>query len=397
MRFSFEIIIGIPGPSPSLVASSNPGVMTCVFGVYVFMLGPCGSDNVRRDTTFFLLALAPDILYHLMSVPGVPFSPLDEALNSLAPSSEQIRRHRKAVVMFCSGCRKTDGGPLRKCAKCHTALYCSKECQTRDWPVHKKMCGGEVQGALKLLKTMMSNPVLYTKLLECFVLAFDLLRRTRRDEMLLANVNIAVEPANIDDFEDMLLRNGSSKNNILGMLQVNAVTASADPQWFVHGRRELWCSHRAMADSAGCHADTVVIMDVIHANAQMSMTIPLRISKDILTVLALGGGDFTNISSVTGDTTTAYTVECCLEFINAHIRADKHNQLLLRTKMRPADIQVIRDTANYKDMDGGLVERFHAKIARESVYRKIYQKFIERRKAVTGVIISPPVLNMLCR
>ncbi|KAF8133531.1 hypothetical protein K438DRAFT_1787517 [Mycena galopus ATCC 62051] len=298
----------------------------------------------------------------------VAFSPLDEALfNSLAPSSKDIRNHRKAIIMLCSGCGKTDGDlgqPLRKCAKVSRQpsarrLICFSVPSSAR-PTHKKMCGGE--GVLKLVKTMMSNPVLYTQ--------------TRRDEMLLARVDIAVEPANIDDFEDMLMRNGPTKKNVTGMLQVNALTASADPRWFVHGRRELWRGQRALADSAGFHADAVVIMDIIPTDAQMSITIPLRIPKDVLTVWTSEGAGFTNISSDIGSTTNP--------FINAHIRTDTHNQLLLRTKMRAADIQVIRDTANYKDSNGSLAETLHAKIAREAVYRKLYQKFVERRKAVTG-------------
>ena len=40
----------------------------------------------------------------------------------------------------CSHC-KTREGELRRCAKCHVAKYCSKECQSVDWKArHKKHC-----------------------------------------------------------------------------------------------------------------------------------------------------------------------------------------------------------------------------------------------------------------
>lgn len=39
----------------------------------------------------------------------------------------------------CASCG-TSGVPLKKCAKCHTAVYCNRECQTSDWKVHKKVC-----------------------------------------------------------------------------------------------------------------------------------------------------------------------------------------------------------------------------------------------------------------
>ncbi|PFH45906.1 hypothetical protein AMATHDRAFT_51402 [Amanita thiersii Skay4041] len=30
--------------------------------------------------------------------------------------------------------------PLKACSKCKTAQYCSKECQTEHWPIHRPMC-----------------------------------------------------------------------------------------------------------------------------------------------------------------------------------------------------------------------------------------------------------------
>ena len=41
---------------------------------------------------------------------------------------------------LCSHCRKEDT-KLKKCAKCATAKYCSKECQKSDWIAkHKAHC-----------------------------------------------------------------------------------------------------------------------------------------------------------------------------------------------------------------------------------------------------------------
>lgn len=49
--------------------------------------------------------------------------------------------HLKNVNYFlrntCSVCAKLG---LFKCAACNDKLYCSKECQTQDWKVHKKKC-----------------------------------------------------------------------------------------------------------------------------------------------------------------------------------------------------------------------------------------------------------------
>ncbi|KAI1363621.1 putative MYND domain protein [Xylaria arbuscula] len=40
----------------------------------------------------------------------------------------------------CNGCNKTSSD-LKRCAKCATTLYCSRECQKTDWKTHKKICG----------------------------------------------------------------------------------------------------------------------------------------------------------------------------------------------------------------------------------------------------------------
>ena len=39
----------------------------------------------------------------------------------------------------CSNCMK-EGEELRHCLDCKFVRYCSKECQTSDWPSHKHLC-----------------------------------------------------------------------------------------------------------------------------------------------------------------------------------------------------------------------------------------------------------------
>jgi splicing suppressor protein 51 len=43
----------------------------------------------------------------------------------------------------CAKCAKTStesGIDLKRCAKCRTTPYCSRECQKADWKAHKKIC-----------------------------------------------------------------------------------------------------------------------------------------------------------------------------------------------------------------------------------------------------------------
>lgn len=44
----------------------------------------------------------------------------------------------------CGACRKTEeelGASLLNCAKCRSTQYCNKECQRKDWKMHKLICG----------------------------------------------------------------------------------------------------------------------------------------------------------------------------------------------------------------------------------------------------------------
>ncbi|KAI0533239.1 putative MYND domain protein [Xylaria digitata] len=40
----------------------------------------------------------------------------------------------------CNNCKKASS-ELKRCAKCSTTLYCSRDCQKADWKTHKKICG----------------------------------------------------------------------------------------------------------------------------------------------------------------------------------------------------------------------------------------------------------------
>ncbi|PHH63855.1 hypothetical protein CDD81_5412 [Ophiocordyceps australis] len=46
------------------------------------------------------------------------------------------------MALECYNCKKPGAETaLKKCAKCWTALYCSRDCQKADWKAHKKVCG----------------------------------------------------------------------------------------------------------------------------------------------------------------------------------------------------------------------------------------------------------------
>lgn len=41
----------------------------------------------------------------------------------------------------CAGCHQDRPlEELEKCGRCMNVYYCNKECQRKDWPLHKKTC-----------------------------------------------------------------------------------------------------------------------------------------------------------------------------------------------------------------------------------------------------------------
>ena len=49
--------------------------------------------------------------------------------------------HRTMSTRRCEECRAVlDPAKILRCAKCQSCFYCSKECQTRNWRVHKRVC-----------------------------------------------------------------------------------------------------------------------------------------------------------------------------------------------------------------------------------------------------------------
>lgn len=44
-------------------------------------------------------------------------------------------------VMLCGACGRVDN--VKKCGGCGVVAYCGKECQKKDWEMHKQVCGSQ--------------------------------------------------------------------------------------------------------------------------------------------------------------------------------------------------------------------------------------------------------------
>lgn len=49
-------------------------------------------------------------------------------------------KNRKNVNKIYPKCNACNNDGINKCSKCKTTFYCSKECQIKDFKMHKKVC-----------------------------------------------------------------------------------------------------------------------------------------------------------------------------------------------------------------------------------------------------------------
>jgi hypothetical protein len=178
----------------------------------------------------------------------------------------------------------------------------------------------------------MANPDLLVQLGGCFILAFDLIDRARCSEPLVARLDVALEPSDIFNLAEIFLGlgegtlasgSGSKKagrgKNYDGMLQVSAFTPITNPKQITDSHRVVWQRERAKADAAGYRANEVVLMDIFHADGQMSMTIPMQLSpglKDLVAAWKADGFAKPTDADPTGKTTRdPCTIQTSIQYL----------------------------------------------------------------------------------
>ncbi|KAG2067525.1 hypothetical protein BDR04DRAFT_1104946 [Suillus decipiens] len=294
----------------------------------------------------------------------------DKEFRSTAVSSEFLKESQKRMFRVqCTQCQTALEKPL-KCTKCKSVWYCSKECQKKHWPTHKPRCH-EVErssGALKFVRMFILNPILMAFLKVGVAIDCGLLDNARIgfDVPFGVRVDIAIEPSNILDFVGLYFDNKSPEEKLQGMVQINAMT----PWELTSEPLRKWREARARHDAEGFANDPVGLVNFVDIsctkNVGNAVTADLHFPLFILNT-AKARESFLGVSAVTGaEIRKPMNAMTCLENINMHIRADKGNQLHLRTEMTDQDKEVIRAAGHNEDTY--LARIVKEKMKREHIY-----------------------------
>ncbi|KAE8440743.1 hypothetical protein EG329_006622 [Mollisiaceae sp. DMI_Dod_QoI] len=83
--------------------------------------------------------------------PGGATTDRSEVQSPTGPASEhQTEASSSSTILTkkCANCGTSETDPekpLKPCSKCQTVRYCSRDCQKKDWKVHKKTCASDAQ------------------------------------------------------------------------------------------------------------------------------------------------------------------------------------------------------------------------------------------------------------
>ncbi|KAJ7090753.1 hypothetical protein B0H15DRAFT_244411 [Mycena belliarum] len=308
---------------------------------------------------------------------------------SFATPVKEMRQRRNQNTFACATCFKLEGPAvkLRNCARCNHVQYCSKECQKKDWALHKTGCSPSASNSpsiLKIAQIIFASTFLDMHLQNCVVMAFDLVHRpVGLEKPIVARLDIATEPTELMRFFDIYL--GRPVENVQGMVQLNAFTPLPD---FVcdKGPMGAWQKMRDDLVSAGPAAAglvaSVALLIVSKANALVCIA-PLMITHEAVG-LVRRAPKVSCASAITGTVhEEEYTVHTALEMMNKHIRADDGDRLSLRMPMAPSDIQTIRDartasTARPADWPAAPPRNLAASLLKEKMGRdKMYTPTIQ--------------------
>ncbi|KAF9476535.1 hypothetical protein BDN70DRAFT_995593 [Pholiota conissans] len=298
---------------------------------------------------------------------------LQSRILAAGPTSGEIKDVRQQIGVACTNCYKP-GQDFKRCERCKTSYYCSRECQKSHWPKHKTFCK-EIEGsAMKsLLENVIANKILFNSLQALLAIEFDLPNNPQLiRKPLMVRLDYVVEPANLEDLHSLLKsKSKDASGSIMGMFQLTNMISprsggSSAP--LTPMRQSMWETARREVDEGGGYNTPVGLVELANNDSPQTQTFPLFIMPNALDMVkkmepALIPTDGPAIVA------KRISVHSYMEHINATIRHDTENRWLLRKKMRDSDKKMIRDVAA-KNWKSYAALYFNEKMKREFVYKQ---------------------------
>ncbi|KAF9485122.1 hypothetical protein BDN70DRAFT_917280 [Pholiota conissans] len=278
---------------------------------------------------------------------GVPWS------NQTAKDIKEKRRGAHRICTACQG-TETEDNFYKVCSRCKNRFYCSRECQTRDWPEHKEICHATTRQKRfeKLVTSLLANVDLMAYLKIAVVLSLKLLDAIPISEPWSLLVRLGIEPENILDFARLrgdIDPVGTSEplesKKMKGMLQINAICPCTPDFLDKETKIAIAQPKRTAADAVGFNWESPVgVMVFVLGDSRTVLQVPILIATPFMDI-ARERPPFTRTITVTKTSSTVpMTASSCIEYVNAIIRQDKPNRCLLRAEMSAADKKIIRNS-----------------------------------------------------
>ncbi|KAJ7153205.1 hypothetical protein C8R46DRAFT_1228145 [Mycena filopes] len=303
----------------------------------------------------------------------------DFRMSAVTTAELKVNRDANQRCAVCDAAAQ-GGTPLQLCARCKIANYCSKEGKlwgtvTVSARKHKRTCGDpDVSEFSRLWKIMMANPVLASMFMIACIDLFGLIDRPALDQPAFGRVHVGIEPECLTDFFKLYLHPTSG---IHGMFQINALTRVVAPtalekeQYFA-----MWEKAKAKPYMQNYPAASYVLLLIDIPGVQWVQTSFMSIPAAMF-ARARSGETISDMSLFHGISQRPLGVFSCLDYINQHIRFDLDNQILLRTKLRDADVQVIRDAAVGKNTMASGALLFKINLSKAYSVR-VYERVVDR-------------------
>ncbi|KAJ7493841.1 hypothetical protein FB451DRAFT_1491323 [Mycena latifolia] len=283
---------------------------------------------------------------------------------NIAVGTEELKVSRDANQR-CSTCDAAaiGGKPLQKCGVCQNVSYCSKACQKKDWPKHKPLCvRWDDTEIFRLWNIFVNNERLLPMLHAAFIHCFDLLRHPTLEQPFFGEVHVGIEPENLGDFVRICRDPTTDTKKMREMFQISGLS-----------RVDLPTGNRSMNEafqSAWRDAQA-------RPYFQQYPTASYGVTRIVIPGIKNWFMGIHQIPAETFDMERPADMASCLQYINQHTRYDEKNQIMLRTKLRDIDVEVIKAAA----FGSGTMaaQALRAKMATDPTYLVKNYRVVEKR------------------